>query len=234
MAKKTNEPLIPPKANEPLIPARSNEDGCLKTGITTLTLLVSIITAGVAVRGCQREETRANENARRLQEVEEQVKSLKTDLENKSGEVERQRRELQRSLDTYAIYYRDKVKNAQDAIDRYKSFDTEGNRKELGADFARRHRELFADAKIMLEALIDHVKSFRPVLAAFEKTLNGRVTALDEQIAQDNLEGILNRFGILRENVESDLDRLKQALDKATSNEPPNKALNPTGNKPAT
>ncbi len=208
-------------------------DGCLKSAIAIVAVVVSMLGTAAAVRGCYREETRANQNAARLNEVEEQVKSLKAELESKTREIERQKSELDHSLRTFAIHYRDKVKNAQAAIDRYRSFDTEGNRKELGAEFDRRHRELFADAKVKLEALVDHVKKWRRVLAALEKALNGRVTALEEQLSKDDVDAILNRFGILRENVDSDLDRLRQELDNATEAQPPDKALNPTGKKAA-
>ena len=195
---------------------KTDEVGFLKkNGIAIATVVVSMITAGTAVQGCYREETRANENATRLEEVEEQVKLLRADLEFKSAEVERQKRELKRSLDTYAIYYREKVKNAQAAIDVYTDFDTEVNRKELEAEFDRQHRELLDEAKIKLEALVDHVMKYRPVLAALEETLNGRITALEEQLSDNNVNGFLSRFGVLRENVESDLVRLKQELDKA-------------------
>lgn len=206
---------------------KTHDDGWLKNAIAIVAVVVSMIGAAAAVRGCNREETRANQNAVRLQEVEEQVKSLKDEVESKTRLIEQQRRDLQRGLDSFALYYRDKVKNAQTAIDRYTSSDTEENRKELGADFDRRQRELLADAKVKLQALVDHVKKWRPVLAALEKALNGRVTALDEQLLKDDVDGILSRFGVLRENVDSDLDRLRQELDKASE------TLNPTGSKPA-
>ena len=194
-----------------------SSDGCLRNTIALLALLASWVVAAVAVKGCNDQHQQADEYSKRIGKLEKQVKSLNGQIENKDQELERKRAELEKGLLAYTKHYKDKIIAAKAAISYYQSFDTEANRKEPGDQFAKQHTKSLKDAKNKMQALVDHVQNWKLVLTEFEKLLNGRIVSLNESLIGNNIDQAFQRFGVIQENVDSDIDRLKAALGKATA-----------------
>ncbi len=124
---------------------------------------------------------------------------------------------LPSNLMTFVGHYRSHVETTEKAIEEYKSFNSAANREKYpsAADFARQKQELLAIVKAKLQAIVDHVENWKPVMPPFQALLNGRVSDLDLSLKSNKEEDIFLRFSILRENLTSDMDRLKAALEQA-------------------
>jgi chromosome segregation ATPase len=185
--------------------------GCFRTLLDFILVLATVVLAWVAWN-----EWRDKRDV--LVEVENlrhDLESIQAQLKQSQETVREQRKELEKSLETFANHYREKVDSVARALAVYQSFDTPENRKEYGKDFEKRKAERFEEFRGKLEALIVFVKNWRGVLEALRRTLNGRFDALEMDVVKGDEKKMLTGFTIIRENIESEIDRLKKTLDAA-------------------
>ncbi len=180
----------------------------LRTTLEIITVVATCVIAATAVKGCSTEQQRS-------QQLESEVTAIKEQLKASDEELERRRRELQKSLTAYMSHYRTLISEANEAVAKYQNFDTPKNRKEYGKGFDQRKAELLKDAKPHIQALVDHVENWKPVLEAFGQMLDGRVAAVKDKLERSDDQELLTRFDALHNTVESDMDRLNRALDDA-------------------
>ncbi len=176
----------------------------LRTTLEIITVVATCVIAATAVKGCSTEQQRS-------QQLESEVTAIKEQLKASDEELERRRRELQKSLTAYMSHYRTLISEANEAVAKYQNFDTPKNRKEYGKGFDQRKAELLKDAKPHIQALVDHVENWKPVLEAFGQML-------------DRLEGLAwlrFQYGCLRHRR---LATVAGSQEQSMTTTPPNHA----------
>lgn len=182
-------------------------------GVAILVLLLSLTI--IVLFSIDRLSTQIDQLSADKSKLTQDTAAAKGQNEQYQQEVARQRAELEKSLQAYAQHYRERVKAADDAMNAYLAFDTPANRAELRTGFDTQRTARLRDARIKLQALVDHVKKWRPVREAFARLADGQVDALERAIIANDDQEILRLISILNENVESDVDRLRTALTGA-------------------
>ena len=193
-----------------------DQSGCVRNLIALAALLVSLVPFG----SCIMETSRAGKLEKKVDELTKSVAALKGQAESKDVRIKDLQRQLddetKQSLSAFVREYRQRIKEASEAVRQYKEFDTPGNRREYGANFENQQMAKLQAAKDKLTSLVDHVERWKTtVLAALEKVMNGRVTALKAGLAGNNAQEILSRFASIQDNIEGDIELLIRALEAA-------------------
>lgn len=178
----------------------------------TAAYLAGIIVALVAVVSCWTQQSRAGQMEAQLTQVQEQLDSVETTVRERDDQIAEQRAQLERGLEAYLQHYRERIDRAGEAVDAYQNFDTTGNRDAFADSFELRQAELLEEARIRLQAFVDLVETWRPVLSAFQGS-NGRTTALSNQLVRRDDQAALAGFLALREDADSDVARLRELLE---------------------
>lgn len=194
-----------------------SEDSKSFTGVILVFIAFGAITF-VALGGCnasQNERTRLQEeNTRLLEEVnklKEQVSYLREESKRKDKTIKKQ---YDVSLRKYAAEYRERISVAVTSIDDYRRFAYEWGRNEFRERFPEERHRRFNRVKARLDAIVDHVRRYRPILEPFANTLNGRLNRLDDQLLGNNEDEILREFEALREGVDSQIGALETQINR--------------------
>jgi len=192
--------------------AGSNESkGCFRTFLDVILVIATVLSTLIA--WAEHQDKRKVEVD--LEKIRKRLETVEAQLKSSEVTISEQRKELETNLSTFAQHYRTKVKKVATTISDYRAFDTPVNRKELGRGFEKRKAEKFEALKTQVSALVDFVKQWRSVLEALRQLLDGRIDALDQEIAAGNEATILRQFTIIQENLDSDIDRLIKSLEAA-------------------
>lgn len=190
--------------------------------ISTLAVTVSIIanvllaisTAALAyVNYMQLQENRS------LEKDKATIQNARAAIETKLGTSEvvvlEQRERLRRSLDSFIKLYRSKIREIDDSLASYERFNTQDNRDEFGDGFANAWDQRFESVKEDLQALVAHVKAWRPAFDAFREMVNGEINTLESSIRRDDRSAMLEQLAIIQSMEDSRVALLDQALERA-------------------
>jgi len=195
----------------------SKNKGRIKLNMVILAFIASWVIAMVALNGCNAGQ---NEKARLIEEVnnlKKQLNNMEEDLRKKDEDLKRKdntiKKQYKESLRKYANEYRDRMATANYSINEYREFLIWG-RPEYRERFEEERQSRFNEVKGKLDAVVDHVERYRPILEPFERTLNGRLNRLRIQINENDEEVILREFNALNEGVESQIGALEVQINR--------------------
>jgi len=152
--------------------------------------------------------------------IEQNKISAEKEAQANLERAERLQKELaesrRRSIDEFARIYQDLMQRADEAVTKYRRFDTATNRSELGDRFQSRQKELLEDVRVKMQALIDHVEKWKPVAEALAAAVNGRVRSLNDALRAEDYAGAFRNLAVLKETYGSDITRLRSYLDSGS------------------
>jgi hypothetical protein len=189
----------------------SEKHGRFQRIIAILALIASWGMLIVAIMGWVTNRNKAKDFEKEVISLERRIDILENLIDKKDNQIEELYSE---SLRRYANNYRKIIRASSEATDDYKRFVHDWGRKEYQDRFAEEKERRFNELKGKLEAIVDHVERYRPLLNPFESTLNGRVDYFHDQLIQDNEDEILKTFATLKESVDSQIDALETQLNR--------------------
>lgn len=142
--------------------------------------------------------------------LSQDLTQVQGELKQKKAELDEQRR---KNLETFFQFYKQKVAEAANALDEYRRYDTPENRREAGQSFERNKTAKFDAFREKVEAFVTFIKVWKGVLDQACKMTDGNITLLEQSIVAKKNQAIIGQFGIIRDNAESELARLRQGLD---------------------
>ena len=213
--KQKKVPVAPPglpEASKELLEQQARENAKLRR-LNKWAQHAAIVMAVTAVLTLIFAFLSGRQEERHRQQLEARVAELEVAVQQREAEIAEQRAQLERGLDAYLRYYLERINAAAEAIDRYDEFNTIENRTELGVNFEEQRTLRFAEARTQLQALVEYVENWRPVLSPLQQIMNGRISGVSNWLLSGNDLAAVEQFRTLRETADSDAARLRQALD---------------------
>lgn len=122
-----------------------------------------------------------------------------------------------RSADDYSKLYQEALKRADEAATKAAGFDDEENRKKLGDKFDDQQKAVNEDLQAKLQALVDHVERWRPVAESLRDAMGTGVKMIDDSLKKGDTAGAAKGLAVLKDTVETDVAKIKTALDAAST-----------------
>lgn len=189
----------------------SEKQGRFGRIIQILALIASWGMLIVAIMGWITTHNKAEGYEEQLKMLERRIDSLNDQIGEKNNRIKKQYAE---SLRRYSDNYRKIIRASSQAIDEYNDFVHNWGKKEFPKTFPEEKKKRFNKLKGKLDAIVDHVKRYRPLFNKFGNTLNGRVDYFHDQLIGDNEDEILRTFYTLKLSAESQIDALETQLDR--------------------